>query len=173
MNYFDSLRNVLIPLGVARPIKSKKYLFVTVVSILLSIPYKYLTISYINSVILDFMIIASIIGTVSFIYDKLYYQHYAKKFDSKNIGVVIGQSNTVLILEGQEVLEEYNCDMVIIRSADTLKDKAFVKQSSVIECVQNNKITTQIIVDKIEEFEKCVLLPNLDRVGEDIEVIYE
>ena len=77
------------------------------------------------------------------------------------------------MLEGENVLDEYDCDMVIIRPADAFRNIAFEKSSSVIECVQNNEITAQIIVDKIEEFENVVLLPNYNRADEDIKVIYE
>ena len=173
MRNFDSVRNVLIPMGIGRPVKTKKYLFVAVASILLSIPYKYFTVKYINSAVLDFAVIGFIISAISFIYDKLYFKHCTIKFDSKKMGVVIGHSNTVLVLEGENVLDEYDCDMVIIRPADAFRNIAFEKSSSVIECVQNNEITAQIIVDKIEEFENVVLLPNYNRADEDIKVIYE
>ena len=173
MNNLDCIRNILIPMGIARPMKKNKYPFVVVTVILLSIAYKILTIKYINSVVLDFIVIGLIVGGISFIYDKLYYKHCSTKFDAMKLGVIIGHSNTVLVLEGQNVIKEYDCDMIIIKPADAVKDKIFDKYSSVIECVQNNEITAQIIIDKIEEFENRVLLPNLDRVEEDLEIIYE
>lgn len=173
MNNLDCIRNVLIPMGIGRPIRSKKYLFVTIVSILLSIAYKYLTIKYINTAILDFIVIGSIVALISFIYDKLYYKHCCNKFDSMKLGVLIGHSNKVLVVAGDDVIHEYDCDAVIIRPADAAKDDTYEKYSSVIQCVKNNVITTKIIVDKIKEFENTVLFPNLDRVNEDIEVIYE
>ncbi len=173
MKNFDSVRNVLIPLGIGRPIKSKKYLFVAIVSILLSLSYKYLTVTYVNSVILDLLVVGMIISGVSFMYDKIHYIYHIKILDKNNVGVIIGHSNKVLVLEGQNVIKEYDCDAVIIRPADAAKDNTYEKYSSVIQCVKNNVITTNIIVDRIKEFENTVLFPNLDRVNEDIEVIYE
>ncbi len=173
MKMTDEIRNAFIPLGIRKANTTKKYIIVSVISILIALFFKSITVNYIQSLIFDFIMVSSIIGIVSLTYEKLYIRYQEKLCANGKYGVVITHSNKVYFVQEDNIISETDCDEIKIRPVDDTKEDAYKRLSSVVECIKDNKTVVAYAICKLKEFENTTLLPNLDRVDEDVHVIYD
>jgi hypothetical protein len=171
----EEIRNVMIPLAAARPSIYKKGLIIGLIC-----AYLMLLISYFTSgALLEYMfveigIISVILFISSKIYDYIYRCHYEDIIDNSMTGVIIGFSNKLLILSGEEVLKEFDTDEITVRNVKTSEKEAFYANcTTILECKKNGEIIGMVGVDRLKEFEGLTLTADNSRADEDIQVIYD
>lgn len=167
------IRNTVLPLAVTKPDLYKKLLVVGVVVFYIMMVISYFSDGFLtNYIFLQLSLIILLILGVSNIYDKMYINTVEEIIDSEDAGVVIGFSNKLLILTGDEVMDEIETDEIKIRSVrDEEEETFFSKYTSVIDCFKNGELVGSVGVDKIAHMEGTVLRADMSRVDEDIVVI--
>jgi hypothetical protein len=127
-----------------------------------------------NYIYLELGLIAVLIAIVSNIYDKLYINTVEEIIDAELAGVVIGFSNKLLILTGEEVMDEIETDEIKIRSvSDDEEETFFSKYTTVLECFKNGELVGRVGVDRIAHLEGTTLKADMSRANEDMVVMYD
>ena len=167
------IRNTMLPLAVTKPDLYKKLLVVGVVVFYIMMVISYFSDGFLtNYIFLQLSLIILLILGVSNIYDKMYINTVEEIIDSEDAGVVIGFSNKLLILTGDEVMDEIETDEIKIRSVrDEEEETFFSKYTSVIDCFKNGELVGSVGVDKIAHMEGTVLKADLSRVDEDLVIV--
>lgn len=171
----DEIRNVRLPLAVTRPNLYEKLIFIGFAVFYLMCLISYLTNGFLtNYIFLELGLIFILILILSKIYDVFYISATEHIMDTELAGIVIGFSNKILVLNGEDVIEEIDTDEIKIRSVYLEEEETFFsKYTSVLECMKNGVIVGRVGVDKVVELEGITLKANMDRVDEDIVVIYD
>lgn len=171
----DDFRNVIIPLATAKPDIHKKGLLIGLLSLYCMLLISYFTDGILTEyIVVEIGIMVFIMFIISVIYDYIYRCIYEQLIDNSQTGVVIGFSNKLLVLSGVEVLKEFETDEIAIREVKSSEMEAFFpKYTSVVECKKDGEVIGLIGIDKIPELEGVILVPNENRVSEDLEIIYD
>lgn len=169
------IRNTMLPLAVTKPDLYRKLLIVGAVVFYLMVVISYFSNGFLtNYIYLELVLIAILTGVVSKIYDNLYINTVEEIIDSELAGVVIGFSNKLLILTGEEVMDEIETDEIKIRGvSDDEEETFFSKYTSVLECFKNGELVGKVGVDKIAHLEGVVLKADMSRANEDLVVEYD
>lgn len=169
------IRNTVLPLAVTKPDLYKKLIVVGLIVFYIMMVISYFSSGFLtNYVFLQLSLIILLLVVVSNIYDKLYINKVEEIIDSELAGVVIGFSNKLLILTGDEVMDEIETDEIKIRGvSDDEEDTFFSKYTSVIDCFKNGELVGSVGVDRIAHMEGTVLRADLSRVDEDLIVLSE
>lgn len=171
----EAIRNILIPLATGKPNIYKK-LFVVILSVFyIMIAISYLTHAYfVQYPWLEAGIIMILMLIVSKIYDVLYVYTLQGEIEENVDCAIIGFSNKLIIISGENVLNEYDADEIKIRPILFDEEEALFKNStSIIECFKNGNVIGRIAVNKIKDYEGLTLKADMSRVNEDIEIIYD
>lgn len=171
----EEIRNVMIPLAAAKPSIYKKSLILGLIVMYFMVLLSYLTQGFLTQYLLvEIGIISVLLFIGSHIYDYIYRCNYEDLIDNSMTGVVIGFSNKLLIISGEEVLKEFDTDEISIRSVNNSETESFFsKYTSIIECKKNGEIIGLIGIDKIVEFEGVTLVADNSRANEDLEILYD
>lgn len=171
----EEIRNVMIPLAAAKPDIYKKGLIIGLISAYFMLLISYFTSGFLtNYMLVEICILSIILFVISKIYDYIYRCYYENIIDDSMTGVVIGFSNKLLILSGEEVLKEFDADEITVRNVKTSEKEAFFANcTTILECKKNGEIIGMVGVDKLEEFEGLTLVADNSRANEDIQVIYD
>ena len=169
------IRNTMLPLAVTKPDLYRKLLIVGAVVFYLMVVISYFSNGFLtNYIYLELVLIAILTAVVSKIYDNLYINTVEEIIDSELAGVVIGFSNKLLILTGEEVMDEIETDEIKIRGvSDDEEETFFSKYTSVLECFKNGELVGKVGVDKIAHLEGVVLKADMSRANEDLVVEYD
>lgn len=169
------IRNTMLPLAVTKPDLYRKLLIVGAIVFYLMVVISYFSNGFLtNYIYLELVLIAVLIALVSKIYDNLYINTVEEIIDSELAGVVIGFSNKLLILTGEEVMDEIETDEIKIRGvSDDEEETFFSKYTSVLECFKNGELVGKVGVDKIAHLEGVVLKADMSRANEDLVVEYD
>lgn len=169
----NEIRNVMLPLAVARPNLYKKLAVISVVVFYIMMVISYLSDSFLtNYIYLEMGIIVLLLLICSKIYDDMYRNYYEDMIDENLTGVVIGFSNKLLILAGEEVVDYYETDKIQIRKVSSEESETFFeKYTSIIECFKDNNLVSRIGIGKLPEYEGIVLTADMSRADEDLEII--
>lgn len=171
----EEIRNVMIPLAAAKPDIYKKGLIMGLISAYLMLLISYFTSGFLtNYILIEIGILSIILLIGSKIYDYIYRCYYEDIIDNSMTGVVIGFSNKLLILSGEEVLKEFDTDEITVRKVGTSERESFFANcTTILECKKNGEIIGMVGVDRLEEFEGLTLTADNSRANEDIQVIYD
>lgn len=171
----NEIRNVMLPLAVARPNLYKKLAVISVIVFYIMMVISYLSNSFLTKYIyLEMGIIVLLLFICSKIYDDIYRNYYEDIIDSNLTGVVIGFSNKLLILAGEEVVDYYDTDRIQIRKVSSEEsDTFFEKYTSIIECFKGDNLVSRIGIGKLPEYEGITLTADMSRADEDLEIIEE
>lgn len=169
------IRNTVLPLAVTKPDLYKKLIVVGLIVFYIMMVISYFSSGFLtNYVFLQLSLIILLLVVVSNIYDRLYINKVEEIIDSELAGVVIGFSNKLLILTGDEVMDEIETDEIKIRGvSDDEEDTFFSKYTSVIDCFKNGELVGSVGVDRIAHMEGTVLRADLSRADEDLIVVSE
>ncbi len=169
------IRNTVLPLAVTKPDLYKKLFVVGLVVFYVMMLISYFSSGFLtNYIFLQLSLIIFLIYIVSNIYDRMYISTVEEIIDSELAGVVIGFSNKLLILTGDEVMDEIETDEIKIRSvSDDEEETFFSKYTSVIDCFKNGELVGSVGVDRIAHMEGTVLRADPSRIDEDMVVIDE
>lgn len=169
------IRNTMLPLAVTKPDLYRKLIVVGLVVFYLMAVISYFSDGFLtNYIYLQLGLIAILMCIVSKIYDSLYINTVEEIIDSELAGVVIGFSNKLLILTGENVMDEIETDEIKIRGVtDDEEETFFSKYTSVLECFKNGELVGKVGVDKIAHLEGTTLKADMSRVDEDLVVIDE
>lgn len=169
------IRNTMLPLAVTKPDLYRKLLIVGAIVFYLMVVISYFSNGFLtNYIYLELVLIAVLTALVSKIYDNLYINTVEEIIDSELAGVVIGFSNKLLILTGEEVMDEIETDEIKIRGvSDDEEETFFSKYTSVLECFKNGELVGKVGVDKIAHLEGVVLKADMSRANEDLVVEYD
>lgn len=169
------IRNTMLPLAVTKPDLYRKLLIVGAIVFYLMLVISYFSNGFLtNYIYLELVLIAVLTALVSKIYDNLYINTVEEIIDSELAGVVIGFSNKLLILTGEEVMDEIETDEIKIRGvSDDEEETFFSKYTSVLECFKNGELVGKVGVDKIAHLEGVVLKADMSRANEDLVVEYD
>ena len=169
------IRNTMLPLAVTKPDLYRKLLIVGAVVFYLMVVISYFSNGFLtNYIYLELVLIAILTAVVSKIYDNLYINTVEEIIDSELAGVVIGFSNKLLILTGEEVMDEIETDEIKIRGVSDDEEETFYsKYTSVLECFKNGELVGKVGVDKIAHLEGVVLKADMSRANEDLVVEYD
>lgn len=182
LNYKDKndlndteIRNTVLPLAVTKPDLYRKLIIIGLVVFYLMVVISYFSEGFLtNYIYLELVLIAALMAVVSKIYDALYINTVEEIIDSELAGVVIGFSNKLLILTGEEVMDEIETDEIKIRGVEDDEEETFFsKYTSVLECFKNGELVGKVGVDRIPHLEGVVLKADMSRANEDLTVIYE
>lgn len=169
------IRNTMLPLAVTKPDLYRKLIVVGLVVFYLMAVISYFSDGFLtNYIYLQLGLIAILMCIVSKIYDSLYINTVEEIIDSELAGVVIGFSNKLLILTGENVMDEIETDEIKIRGvSDDEEETFFSKYTSVLECFKNGELVGKVGVDKIAHLEGTTLKADMSRVDEDLVIIEE
>ena len=169
------IRNTMLPLAVTKPDLYRKLIVVGLVVFYLMAVISYFSDGFLtNYIYLQLGLIAILMCIVSKIYDSLYINTVEEIIDSELAGVVIGFSNKLLILTGENVMDEIETDEIKIRGvSDDEEETFFSKYASVLECFKNGELVGKVGVDKIAHLEGTTLKADMSRVDEDLVIIEE
>ena len=169
------IRNTMLPLAVTKPDLYRKLIVVGLVVFYLMAVISYFSDGFLtNYIYLQLGLIAILMRIVSKIYDSLYINTVEEIIDSELAGVVIGFSNKLLILTGENVMDEIETDEIKIRGvSDDEEETFFSKYTSVLECFKNGELVGKVGVDKIAHLEGTTLKADMSRVDEDLVIIEE
>ena len=169
------IRNTMLPLAVTKPDLYRKLIVVGLVVFYLMTVISYFSDGFLtNYIYLQLGLIAILMCIVSKIYDSLYINTVEEIIDSELAGVVIGFSNKLLILTGENVMDEIETDEIKIRGvSDDEEETFFSKYTSVLECFKNGELVGKVGVDKIAHLEGTTLKADMSRVDEDLVIIEE
>ena len=169
------IRNTMLPLAVTKPDLYRKLIVVGLVVFYLMAVISYFSDGFLtNYIYLQLGLIAILMCIVSKIYDSLYINTVEEIIDSELAGVVIGFSNKLLILTGENVMDEIETDEIKIRGvSDDEEETFFSKYTSVLECFKNGELVGKVGVDKIAHLEGVVLKADMSRANEDLVVEYD
>ena len=169
------IRNTMLPLAVTKPDLYRKLLIVGAIVFYLMVVISYFSNGFLtNYIYLELVLIAGLIAIVSNIYDRLYINTVEEIIDSELAGVVIGFSNKLLILTGEEVMDEIETDEIKIRSvSDDEEETFFSKYTTVLDCFKNGELVGRVGVDKIAHLEGTTLKADMSRVDEDLVIMYD
>ena len=169
------IRNTMFPLAVTKPDLYRKLIVVGLVVFYLMAVISYFSDGFLtNYIYLQLGLIAILMCIVSKIYDSLYINTVEEIIDSELAGVVIGFSNKLLILTGENVMDEIETDEIKIRGvSDDEEETFFSKYTSVLECFKNGELVGKVGVDKIAHLEGTTLKADMSRVDEDLVIIEE
>lgn len=175
MNNSAEIRNVMIPLAVAKPDMYKKNVILGLIILYIMLIFTFLTKGiFVEYIYLEILFIWVLMFIGSKLYDVIYKRRYEDLIDDSMTGVVIGFSNKLLILSGDEVLKEFDADEITVRDVKTSETETFFANcTTILECKKNGEIIGMVGVDKIEEFEGLTLIADNSRIDEDLEVIYD
>ena len=171
----DDLRNVMLPMAVSKPNFYKKLLVNSLITFYVVFILSYFTKGVLTQyTFLQTFIVMGIFIAVYFIYDYFHIQNSEEIMDSTQTGVVIGFSNKILILSGENVIHELDADEIEIRNVlEGEYEVFFPKFTSIIDCKKGGKTVSAIGVDKIKDYEGVVLLADSSRANEDLEILYD
>lgn len=171
----DDLRNVMLPMAVGKPNFNKKLLINSIITFYIMVIISYFTKGLLTQhVFVETMIAMGIFGVVYFLYDYFYIQNLEEVMDLTQTGVVIGFSNKILVLSGENVLHEVDADEIEIRNVlEEESEIFFPRYTSIIDCKKEGKTVKTIGIDKIKDYEGIVLFADKSRVNEDIEIVYD
>ncbi len=169
------IRNTVLPLAVTKPNLYSKLFVVGSVVFYLMLVNSFLTNGFLtNYIYLEITLIGILLFLVSKIYDTLYLNTVGDIIDTESAGVVIGFSNKLLILTGEEVVEEIETDEIKIRSVNDSEDETFFsKYTSVLDCFKDGELVGSVGVDRLEHLEGAILTADMSRANEDMVVIYD
>lgn len=168
------LRNIGLPLACAKP-----NLYIKVLISGLATLLTLLLFNTIFSIRVGYYEIVLAILTIFFLW------FYSNRFDDlhiwlkerKQLGItpcaVIGFSNKVVILAGENVLDEIETDEIEIRKLTAEEKQDYFRYTSAVCAKKKGEILRIVYVDGISSFEGSILNANPDRVDEDIEIIYD
>ena len=120
------IRNTMLPLAVTKPDLYRKLIVVGLVVFYLMAVISYFSDGFLtNYIYLQLGLIAILMCIVSKIYDSLYINTVEEIIDSELAGVVIGFSNKLLILTGENVMDEIETDEIKIRGVSEDEEETF------------------------------------------------
>lgn len=169
------IRNILLPLATGKPNMYKK-MFIVIISVFyLMLVLSYLTNAYFvqypwieAGIIIIFMVF------ISKIYDWIYVKTITNLIEETASCAVIGFSNKLLVLSGEDVLTEYDTDEIKIRPILSDEEEGlFRKSTSIIECFKNGDVVGRIAVNKLKDYEGLTLKADMSRANEDLEIVYD
>lgn len=171
----DDLRNVMLPMAVSKPNYYKKLLINSLITFYLMFILSYFTRGLLTQhIFIEVLILLGIFGVVNFIYDYFHIQKLEEIMDTTQTGVVIGFSNKILILSGDNIIHEVDADEIEIRNVlDGESSIFFPKHTTIIDCKKEGKTVSAIGVDKIKDYEGFILLADKSRANEDLEIVYD
>lgn len=171
----DDIRNTFIPLATARPDFYNKLIIVGCFVFYFMMVLSYFTEGFLTKyVYLEMGLIGLFLWIMSKIYDKVYCLVFDDIIMERKIGVIVGFSNTLLIINGEEVLDVYHTDKIKIRKVTPEENEMFFQRdTSIMECIKNGEIVGKVGIARISCMEGETLLANKNRVNEDIEIISE
>ena len=171
----NELRNVMIPLAVAKPNLYKKLGVIGLITFYIMLVISFLSSGFLtNYIYIEISLIVLLLIILSHFYDNIYRTLYMSAIEEGDIGVVIGYSNKLVILAGDDVVDIYETDKIKIRQVTNEESDTFYqKYSSIIECFKNNEKIGQICVAKVGNFDGLTLTADMSRANEDIEIVYD
>lgn len=169
------IRNTMLPLAVTKPDLYRKLVIVGLIAFYLMVVISYFSGGFLtNYIYLELVLIAILMAGISKAYDMLYINTVEEIIDSELAGVVIGFSNKLLILTGEEVMDEIETDEIKIRSvSDEEEETFFSKYTSVLDCFKNGELVGRIGVDRIAHLEGLTLKADMSRANEDLVIVYD
>lgn len=168
------IRNIGLPLAIRKPNLYIKTLITGVVTLLTLI-----LLNTIFEIRVSRPEIIVLVLTLFFLwfYNKKYNSIHNILQESKMVGAipcaVIGFSNKVIILSGEDVLDEIETDEIEIRELTLEERQEHYWYTSALNAKKNGKVIKIIYVEGIREYEGNILNANPDRANEDIEIIYD
>lgn len=171
----QEIRNVCIPLATSRPQTQKKLIVLTFTVLYIMMALTYLTKGFFTAYPwLEALFIIVLMVISSKIYDVFYVAAMSEYAMDNDSCIVIGFSNKLLLLMGDEVLNEYESDEIKIRAVThDEEDTLFKNYTSIVECYKNNEIIGRIAVDKLADYEGMTLKADMSRADEDLEIVYD
>lgn len=169
------IRNILLPLATGKPNVYKK-LFVIVLSVFyLMLTFSYLTDAYFMEYPwFEAGLIILCMTLISKVYDIIYVHTLSSVIRINANCAVIGFSNKLLLISGEEVMNEYEADEIKIRPVMHDEEEVlFKKYTSILECRRKGNVIGIVAVDRMKEYEGMVLKADMSRADEDMEVIYD
>lgn len=169
------IRNTMLPLAVTKPDLYRKLVIVGLIVFYLMAVISYFSDGFLtNYIYLELVLIAILMIVVSKIYDSMYINTVEEIIDSELAGVVIGFSNKLLILTGEEVMDEIDTDEIKIRGvSDEEEETFFSKYTTVLDCFKNGELVGRVGVDRIAHLEGLTLKADMSRASEDLVVVYD
>jgi hypothetical protein len=168
------IRNVGLPLAFSKPnlyIKSLISGLATLGTLIL--------INTIFSVRVDFNVVVLSVLTVFFLwfysskYDDLYIWLKERKLFGIIPCAVIGFSNKVVILAGENVIEEIDTDEIEIRKLTAEEKQEYYNYTSAICAKKSGQVIKTVYVEGINVYEGSILNANPDRIEDYLEIIYD
>ena len=171
----SNIRNIRLPLAATKPDIYKKLVVVGLLTFYVMAVISYLSKGFFTQYMyLELGIIILLLFVFSELYDYFYRNTIEEIIDSEETSVVIGFSNKLLILSGEEVLDEVVADEIKIRQASEEEDNTFFsKYTTVLDCFKDGELITKVGVGRIVDYEGLTLKADMSRADEDIQIIYE
>ena len=171
----SNIRNIRLPLAATKPDIYKKLIIVGLITFYAMAVMSYLSKGFLTQYIyLEMGIIVLLLFVFSELYDYFYRNTIEEIIDSEETSVVIGFSNKLLILSGEEVLDEVIADEIKIRQANEEEDNTFFsKYTTVLDCFKDGELITKVGIGRIVDFEGLTLKADMSRANEDMQIIYD
>ena len=171
----SNIRNIRLPLAATKPDIYKKLIIVGLVTFYMMSALSYLTNGFLTHYIyLELAIIVVFLFLFSNIYDYLYRNTVEEIIDSELTSVIIGFSNKVLILSGEDVLDEVEADEIKIRQVNDEEEETFYsKYTTVLDCFKDGELVTKVGIGKIVDYEGLTLKADMSRADEDLQIVYD
>lgn len=168
------LRNVGIPLALAKPNIYIKILLSGLLTLLTMVLF-----NTIFSIRVDYHEVVLMVLIIFFLWfygtnlESLYVYMKEKKNIELKPFAIIGFSNKLLILAGENVLDEIDTDEIEIRKLTKEEREKYFWYTSAVCAKKEGEIISVLYVDGISNYEGTILNADMNRVDEDIEVIYD